>query len=171
MLKKGEAGQLEFRLVTEAGVPTSGHSWASGEVKLRLPGAGSFSNVDPADITDIGNGIYAIELDATDTATEGKAYYYIDSAALPGYLDEARSESIIDFSSLTLPDIADAVWDEVMENSKSAREFMVGIKAVLWGKSARTGTSRNYRDDADTKDRIVSTVNDATRVITSEDLA
>lgn len=53
----------------------------------------------------------------------------------------------------------DSIWDEVMENSKTARQFMRIMKSALAGKSTGGGSAtNNFRDDLDTKNRIVASV-------------
>jgi hypothetical protein len=62
-------------------------------------------------------------------------------------------------SSLTTNQIADAVWDSVMDSGFSAEETMKIILASLAGKlSGAAGTTIRIRDVNDTKDRIVATV-------------
>lgn len=75
--------------------------------------------------------------------------------------------------SLVVPtagEVADAVWDEVIENAKTARQFMRGIKSTLWGKATFATSARVFRDDADTKDRISATISDDGRLSITEDL-
>lgn len=98
-----------------------------------------------------------------------------------GVWDEARSGhatagtfgegvNVASIVASALSAIADAVWDEVMENSKTARQWMRGFKSALWGKLGITGTSRTFRDDADTKDRITAQVGPTGRTSITEDL-
>jgi len=56
-------------------------------------------------------------------------------------------------------DIADAVHDEVIEGALTFREMARIFLAVLAGKSSGGGTvTVTYRDEADTKDRVIGTV-------------
>lgn len=65
---------------------------------------------------------------------------------------------------LVLADIADTIWDEVMDagapaNCNSGREYMNLIAAVVGGKSSGGGTATIvFRDLGDTKDRQSATV-------------
>ena len=53
----------------------------------------------------------------------------------------------------------DSIWDEVVENSKTARNYLRFIKAACAGKSTGGGTStNNYRNDADSQNTIAATV-------------
>lgn len=66
--------------------------------------------------------------------------------------------------------IADAIWDEAMEGAKTARQWMRGIKSVLWGKAGFTSSGRTFRDDADTKNRITTSIDASGRPSVTEDL-
>lgn len=56
-------------------------------------------------------------------------------------------------------EIADAIWDEVMEGTRTARQFMRGWASALLGKLSGGGTATEvFRDIDDTKDRITATV-------------
>jgi hypothetical protein len=73
------AGQLVFYLPQSAdpilGLPITGYAFSSGEVKLALPNA-TYANVSPANIVELANGFYAVNVSAADTTTRGKAYLY-----------------------------------------------------------------------------------------------
>jgi hypothetical protein len=56
----------------------------------------------------------------------------------------------------SLDDVADAVHDEVIENSLTSREINRIVLAVLAGKSNTNGTV--FRDNADGKNRVTATV-------------
>lgn len=66
--------------------------------------------------------------------------------------------------SHSLANIADAIWDEVMDsnapaNLNSSREILNVVSAVLAGKSSGGGTNTIvFRDTGDTKNRISATV-------------
>lgn len=66
---------------------------------------------------------------------------------------------------LTLPAIADAVHDEVVEGTHTFRQYARGYASALFGKVAYSGTSRVFRDVLDTKDRITATVDASGRVV------
>ncbi len=58
-------------------------------------------------------------------------------------------------------DVATAVWAYVVENGKTALNYMRIIKSSTAGKSAGGGTDElTYQDDADSKARITATVDD-----------
>lgn len=53
----------------------------------------------------------------------------------------------------------DSIWDEVFESTYTARQFLRILLAVNAGKSTGGGsTTNNYRDVADTKNRVSATV-------------
>lgn len=70
--------------------------------------------------------------------------------------DGGRLDLLIDAVPSTAS-IATAVWGFVIENSKTATSFMRLMYAALCNKSALSGSTRTYRDDADSKDRITAT--------------
>jgi hypothetical protein len=74
--------------------------------------------------------------------------------------DTSSVYQIMPLGKVNLTPVAiDAIWDEVMENSKTARQFMTIMKAALAGKSTGGGSStNNYRNDADSANRIAATV-------------
>lgn len=49
-------------------------------------------------------------------------------------------------------------WTEMIENGMTAAEIMRIMKAALAGLTSKSGDEWHFRDDADTKDRIVGTV-------------
>lgn len=56
-------------------------------------------------------------------------------------------------------EMADGLWDEVLESTLTGRQFMRIFMAALAGKSTGGGTSTiAFRDLADTKDRLSATV-------------
>lgn len=61
--------------------PLTGHTFVLGEVRLCLPDA-TYVDVLITDITEIGFGLYRVNLDAVDTAKRGKVFVY---AAVTGY--------------------------------------------------------------------------------------
>lgn len=69
------------------------------------------------------------------------------------------------------PEIAAGVWAYVIENSKSALAFLRLIYAATVNKVSGGGTSSiAFRDDADSKDRIVATVDsDGNRTAVTKD--
>jgi hypothetical protein len=68
------------------------------------------------------------------------------------------TRTLTSFGTLTT-DTASAVWNFVVENSKTALQFLRIIKASEAGKSSGGGTNTVvFQDDADTKARITATV-------------
>jgi hypothetical protein len=58
-----------------------------------------------------------------------------------------------------LGDVADAVLDEVVEGSRTLRQYLRGFAAALLAKASGLGTTTAvYRDTADSKNRISATV-------------
>lgn len=55
------------------GAPITGHSWATGEVQVCLPG-GSYANADVTKISEVGLGNYELALSTAQTAARGKIY-------------------------------------------------------------------------------------------------
>lgn len=105
-------------------------------------------------------------------------------ATIAGYLDTevaailaavdtevAAIKAITDL--LTLDAIADAVLDEVVEGTTTLRQSIQYINGATHGKLSGGGTNTfNFRDIADTKNRIVATVDankDRTAVVRSAD--
>lgn len=93
MIVQGQPAELELRLIVN-GTPDSTRTWVTGDVKLKLPG-GSVADADVSDIALVGNGIWLLTIDGTDTATTGKAIWWIDPTAIPGAMDFAQSTDII----------------------------------------------------------------------------
>lgn len=59
---------------------------------------------------------------------------------------------------ITTTNIGQSVWNTILDSDYTAEELMKLISAVLAGKSSSTGSTVVFRDLADTKDRIVATV-------------
>jgi len=161
---------LPFEVVNGSGAMVPAYAFPdvggglTNEFQFRLPG-GAYTNATIANIEDLGNGNYQYKMTSGNTATAGKVFYRTN---ITGYENYARWEDIINIPASSA--IADAVWDEVMENGKTARQWMRGIKAALWARVVYGTNSRAFRDDADTKNRIVATVDDSGRYGITEDL-
>jgi len=62
-------------------------------------------------------------------------------------------------NDLSVSETGDAVWDEVIEGSETGREYLRIILAVLANvSSGGATTTHTFRDRADSKDRVVGTV-------------
>lgn len=69
------------------------------------------------------------------------------------------SNTGISFANTTPADLADAVWDEVVDGAFTARQLQRLMAAILLGKVSGAGTGTEvFRDLADTKDRVTATV-------------
>jgi hypothetical protein len=64
---------------------------------------------------------------------------------------------------LTSSSIADAVWAKIAEGTLSYAEMQRIFLSVLAGKSSVSGASVNFRDLADTKNRVAATVSGSNR--------
>lgn len=69
---------IPFHLASSSNplVPITGHSWATGEVKVFIPGSGAFVNADITRITEIGAGDYSLALTGAQVTGRGKVYLY-----------------------------------------------------------------------------------------------
>ena len=89
-----------------------------------------------------------------------------DNAALASVLGAAVGASISADIAANLTAInglndlsAQQVWEYVIENSKTAQDYMIVLKAVAAGKSSGGGTATiTYRNDADSANVVVGTV-------------
>jgi hypothetical protein len=85
----------------------------------------------------------------------GAAAHTIGSPTLTG-TDLAAIDALI---VARIPDIARGVWQEVLDSGYSAEELMRLFASILAGKVSGAGTgTETFRDLADTKARIVATV-------------
>lgn len=103
----------------------------------------------------------------TDTASiEGRGQI-IEGTCTGGTVAVRGAFTTSGITNLTLSDdarfdvtqVEDAVWLRVIENSKTAEQILRIIKAAIAGKTNGGGTTTvNFRDDADTKNRIQATL-------------
>jgi hypothetical protein len=98
----------------------------------------------------------------------------IGSVATGGIAAASFAADAIDAAAVAsdlLAAIADAVWDEVVESTFTARQYLRGYASALLAKAAGfAGTSRTFRDIGDTKNRITATVDSSGRSAVSLDL-
>lgn len=86
----GTLAEVPFSLYDGDGAPVSGYSWTdaggglTAQVQVFVPG-GSFTNATIANIVSKGNGQYALQLTAGQTATPGKVYLYVSVASHSAY--------------------------------------------------------------------------------------
>lgn len=137
---------------------------ASGAELQISKGGGAMTNATGT-LVELGGGSYYYQGVVADADTQGVLLVKYEKSL---FLTSFGGSDVVPETDNTA--IADAVWDEVMENSKTARQWMRGFKAALWGKSTKTPISRTFRDDADTKERIEATVDDSGRTSIVEDL-
>jgi hypothetical protein len=79
------------------------------------------------------------------------------------------SRTLTSFGTL-VNDVANAVWSYTVEASQSAVAWLRLMGAALFGKRTVSGSTYTHRDWADTKNRIVGSVdNDGNRSITTRD--
>jgi hypothetical protein len=142
-------------------------------------GTGAAKTGDAANITDqiskdggataATNDVNPTELDATDapgiyifdlTQAETNADLVILSAVSATSNIQLRPVVIYTVAvAVTSSDIATAVWEVVIENSKKAKHLLSAIFAFVKGEATGGGTTAiTFRNDADSVDRIVMTV-------------
>lgn len=140
------------------GTITNATPYATGTLSANIRG---YSDLTPEGIRDSVWG--AIAANYTNAGTMGQK---LNSAASGGVDYNALAAAVWEYATRTLTSgspteaqIADAVWAQVLENGLNAEQIIRLMTAVLLGKvtGAGTGTER-FRDQADTKDRIVATV-------------
>jgi hypothetical protein len=153
---------------------------ANTDVKLHKNGATTLANKNSGGATHISNGIYYIVLDATDTDTLGLLTIYCHpSGALPVKVECCVLNAVVYDSLIAASDNlqvdavqfagtayatalaaeVDAVHDEQVDGTITFRQATRLQNAALFGKaSGLATTTATYRDPADTKDRIVATV-------------
>lgn len=157
----------------------TGLTIANTDIKLMSNG-GSSANKNSGGGTHRVNGVYSVTFDATDTATVGElTVSVVVSGALPVMktffvLEEAVFDALFASSATGVPAaLADAVWDEAVDGTTTARESSRLWNAALAGKASGLGTtSATFRDLADTKNRIVATVDaDGNRSAVTRDLS
>jgi hypothetical protein len=79
------------------------------------------------------------------------------------------TRTLTSFGTL-VSDVASAVWSYTVEASQSAVAWLRLVGAALFGKRIVSGSTYTHRDWADTKDRIVGTVDGSgNRTITTRD--
>ncbi len=93
------------------------------------------------------------------TLTTISGYIDTEVAAIKAKTDLIPSDPAETSDIPSAATIAAAVWAVVMEGAYTAKEFMLLTAAVLYGKATGLGTTTVYfRDTADSKNRIVATV-------------
>lgn len=69
----GSEAELPFSIFDNDNTPVTGYSFSTGDVKVRVPG-GVFVDADISNIVECGNGQYVLQLEASQTATEGAVF-------------------------------------------------------------------------------------------------
>jgi hypothetical protein len=166
---------------------------ANTDIKLWKAGATTLANKNSGGGTHISNGIYYAVLDATDTDTLGSMIVFVHvSGALPVRVEcvvlaANVYDSLIGGGDLLQVDATqfagtayatalaaevDAVWDEQVDGTTTARQSVRLQNSAMGGKASGLGTTTAvYRDLADSKDRISATVDaDGNRTAVTRDL-
>jgi hypothetical protein len=157
---------------------------ANTDIKLLVNG-GASANKNSGGGTHRVNGMYGVTFDATDTATVGelevsvvvagalpvfKTFYVLEeavfdalfAAAAPGYVANAPVNVAqmggTAYATAQAAEV-DAIWDKQVDGSVTARQSMRLANSANGGKTSGGGTTTfTMRDLADTKDRVVATV-------------
>lgn len=120
---------------------------------------GAFGAIAPV-VTERGDGWYSVALTASDTDTVGDLALHITGAGADNFDETCDVQA----------DVPTDVWSYVAENGTSVIEYFRLAIAVIFGKGASVdGTAFTYRDQADTKDRVVSAVSGGTRTFSTLD--
>lgn len=146
--------RVYFHLVdaTDGMTPETGE--AAGQPQISTNG-GSWANTS-ATLTAIGNGRYYVELTAGELGTLGNLQLRYKSA---NTAEAIASAQVVLHDPFTAALTAAGVWDYTVEGAYKAKEFLRLMAAVLFGKATGLGTTTVYfRDMADTKNRVVATV-------------
>lgn len=141
-------------------VPANVTRWASAD--LVTPNTAGVPRVD----------VKAVESNAlTADALAADAVTEIQSG-LATAANLALLQVDVDDIVTTLSTLAEDIWDVAVEGAHTARKYMRGFASILFNKTGGMNTStRNFRDRADSKNRIVATVDSTGRTaITTFDL-
>jgi hypothetical protein len=177
--KYGEATTLDFVLYSTDGTSLKTDAvHASGDATT-MKDEGVEANTTNG-FVDEGKG-YSLALTATEMQAARIVIYLVDQTSPKAWLDEAivvetyghtsaqhafdldtatQSVVVSDKSGFSLSAAGvDAVHDEVVEGSLTLRQVARLLLAALAGKSGGGGTTTvNFRDNADSKNRITATV-------------
>lgn len=175
--KYGEAATIDFELFEIDGVDFRVDAiHAAGDTVIMKDEEAETSTTNG--FTDEGTG-YSMILTATEMQAARIVVYLVDLNATKVWLDRtiiietygnASAQHEMDFDQAlgSASDLAAAVFAFVLENSKTFAEVMRIMKAVLTNNS--TGDGKTFRDDANTKNRLVETIDGSNnRTVTSQD--
>jgi hypothetical protein len=115
-----------------------------------------------ANVVAISGVLYSDDYDTPYWSAEDKPIFPATVSALVNTAVTKENVVTGDLSSLpSQTDIATAVWSRVLESNLSAEELVRLMTAMLTGKVSGAGTGTEvFRDLADTKDRVIVTVDD-----------
>ena len=128
----GTATQIQFALITAGGTDfESGATFASGDVQISKDG-GAFANATNSP-SHIGNGIYALNLTATEMEAKNVVVTVIDQDATKVFEDQMIPLSTLNNASAEIPTVsgdaptaaavADQVWDEAKADHTGTGSF------------------------------------------------
>jgi hypothetical protein len=125
----GAQAEIPFSLFDNTtGAPVTGHAWIAGEVKVRVPG-GSFVNATIGNIVEWGNGQYALQLTALQTASPGKvSIYVLVTGAQADYGPEEIKSSVA-------TDIVAALMAHEHDTGASFEGLCIRLDALIAGKA------------------------------------
>jgi hypothetical protein len=118
----------------------------------------------------VGSSTSGVTVPVGEILTErGRVDTTVSSRATAADVWGYSSRTLTSFGTL-VSDVASAVWSYTIEASQSALAWLRLMGAALFGKRTVSGSTYTHRDWADTKDRIVGTVDSSgNRTITTRD--
>ncbi len=167
-------------LTDMVGVPLPGISFSAGDVKIQKYG-GSFTNITtlPTEVTGAADGIYNITFTQGEVDTVGPLIVSIVKTGVADFVTSVSVDPlpVADLDPSDLTDIATsvasqinasitlsaaaitAIWDHVIEDTYSARDYMRGMASVLiWKFSGALGRNPIFKAANGIKNRIVATI-------------
>lgn len=170
--KYGEATTILFPLIDrgQQDFESTPVTFASGDTQVSKD-EGAFANTGSNPAHE-GNGMYSLALTATEMEAARLSITLIDQTATKEWEDQAviistygnaSAEHAFDLdTALTTTTIADAVHDEVYEGTTTLRQFLRLAAGALFGKLSGAETATvTIRNEADSADRIVASVDDS----------
>lgn len=153
--QSGIAAALPFSLInTSTGAGKTAHAWVdagsglTAELKVRLPGAGSYTNATISRIVELGGGNYEYQLTAAETATAGKVYWYPNVAGHDGDELTSRFDDVVSMATLA-NFIRDTILDTALDTGRTLRGFLRKSYAWHFGKvtGMKSSTVTVYKAD------------------------
>lgn len=132
----GAQAEIPFSLYDDTtGLPVTGHTFVdvgsgfTAEVKVRIPG-GAFANTTIANIVEWGNGQYALQLTAGQTASAGKVSIYV---SISGISAQYGPEEIRE--GATADDFVTALMAFSHDTSATVLGLLKRLEALVSGKA------------------------------------